>query len=114
MSGPKSGCLIQVLLYFNNLDLNKITKTINVNDLFEFSKITSDETLREINNLENKKAGSWKNIPTKILKQSSEIGCEYLTKIWNEQVIIQKDFQNELKLAITSILKKENSLLAKL
>ena len=44
----------------------------------------------------------------------SEISCEYLTKIWNEQIIMQKNFPNELKLAdITPILKRYNSTLAK-
>ena len=48
------------------------------------------------------------------MKESSEISCEYLTKIWNSQAIMQKNFPNELKLAdITPILKKDNSTLAK-
>ena len=90
-----------------------IKEIITVNELFRFSEITSEEILSEFSNLDNKKVGSYKNIPTKILKQSSEISCEYLTKIWNEQVIMQ-DFPNELKLAdITPILKKDNSTLAK-
>ena len=74
----------------------------------------TEEILSEINNLNNKKVGSYKNIPTKILKESSEISSEYLTKIWNEQVIMQKNYKNELKLAdIILILKKDDSTLAK-
>ena len=42
------------------------------------------------------------------MKESSEISCEYLTKIWNEQVIMQKNFPNEVKLADnTPILKRD-------
>ena len=51
-----------------------------MNELFWFSEITSEEILSEINKLGNKKVGSYKNIPTKILKVYSEISCEYLTK----------------------------------
>ena len=68
-------------------------ETITINDLFQFSEITSEEILIEINNLDNKIVGSYKNIPTKILKESSEISWEYLPKIWNEQVIMQKNSQ---------------------
>ena len=65
----------------------------NINELFQFSEITSEEILSEINNLNNKQVGSYRNIPTKILKESSEISFEYMTKILNEQVIMQKKFQ---------------------
>ena len=85
-----------------------IKETININELFQCSEITSDKILSEINNLDSKRVGSYKNIPTKILKESSEISCEYLTKIWNEQVIMQKNFPNEVKLADnTPILKRD-------
>ena len=67
-----------------------IKRTININELFQFSGITLEEILSEINNLDNKRVGLYKYIPTKILKEFSEISCDYLTKIWNEQVIVQK------------------------
>ena len=65
-------------------------KLFNINELFQFSEITSEEILSEINNLDNEKVGSYKNISNKLLSLSSEISCEYLTNIWNEQVIMQK------------------------
>ena len=52
----------------------------NINELFQFSEITSEEILSEINNLDNEKVGSYKNISNKLLRLSSEISCEYLTK----------------------------------
>ena len=55
-------------------------KTININELFQFPEITSEEILSEINNLDNKKVGTYKNISIKILKEFSEITCEYLKK----------------------------------
>ena len=65
-------------------------KLFNINELFQFSEITSEEILSEINNLDNEKVGSYKNISNKLLSLSSEISCEYPTNIWNEQVIMQK------------------------
>ena len=58
-----------------------IKETININELFQFSEITPQDILSEINNCDNKKVGSYKNILTKILKESFEISCEYMTKI---------------------------------
>ena len=55
-------------------------ETININELFQFPEITSEEILSEINNLDNKIVGSYKNISIKILKEFSEITCEYLKK----------------------------------
>ena len=96
----------------NHLSAVSITETININELFQFSEITSEEILSKINNLDNKKVGSYKNVPTRILKESSEISCEYMTKTWKEQAIMQKSFPNELKLAdITPISKRDDSTL---
>ena len=67
-----------------------IKETININELFQFSEKTENIS-SEINNLDNKKVRSYKNIPTKILKESSETSWEYLTKIWNDEVTIQKN-----------------------
>ena len=70
----------------NHPSVLSIKETISINELFQFS----DKILSEVNNLDNKKVGSYENIPTKILKESSEINCGYLTKIWHEQVIMRK------------------------
>ena len=107
---------IAIKKFENHPNVLSIKETITINELFQFSEIEekSEENLSETDKLDNKKVGSYKNIPTKILKESSEISCEYLRKIWNEQVIMQKKFLNELKLAdITPILKKDDSTLAK-
>ena len=66
-----------------------------MNELFQFSVTTSEEILREINNLDNKRIGSYKNSSINILKESSKKICAYLTKIWNDQVIMRKNFPSE-------------------
>ena len=50
-----------------------------------------------MNNLDNKKIGSYKNSSINILKESSEKICAYFTKIWNEQVIMQKKIPKWIK-----------------
>ena len=68
---------IAIKKFENDLSVLSIKETININELFQFSEITSEEILSEINNLDNKKVVSYKNIPTKILEESPEISCEY-------------------------------------
>ena len=59
-----------------------------------FSKVTG-EILSEINNLDNKKVGSYKNIPTKVLQETSETNSEHLTK--NSQTCLRQPLLGRLK-----------------
>ena len=81
---------IPIKTFESHPSIISIKETININELFQFSEKTENIS-SEINNLDNKKVRSYKNIPTKILKESSETSWEYLTKIWNDEVIIQKN-----------------------
>ena len=89
---------IAIKKFGNHTSVLSIKETIKINELFQFSEITSEESLSEINKQNlgnekgNKKVGSCKNIANKILNKSSEISCEYLTKIWNEQSNHAKKF----------------------
>ena len=52
---------------------------------------------------------TFKNIPSKILKQNSDIGSPYLLTILNSS-IQSKSFPDQLKLAdITTVFKKEDA-----
>ena len=91
-----------------------IKENISVLDNFEFAKITSQDILSEINNIDTKKLGTSLSIPSKMVKIASNTVADYLTVIWNEQVLEQGIFPDELKLAeITPIFKKGDSTLAK-
>ena len=97
----------------NHPSILSINGNVNVEQPCQFSEIISEGVLSEINNLDSKRTGSYKNIPSKILKETSKISSERLAKIWNEQVIRSKNFPNELKLAdIIPILKKKLILLS--
>ena len=74
---------------------------------FEFSEISMTELEYEINSLNVNKSGTFKNIPTKILKETSDISSTTLLKIWNEEIVPQQKFPDKLKLAdVTPIFKK--------
>ena len=64
--------------------------------------------------LNNKKNGTFGNIPTKLLKEVSDICSPALNDIWNNEIITQKSFPNNLKLAdVTPVFKKEDASLLK-
>ena len=65
-------------------------------------------------NLDNKKNGTFNNIPSNHLKEMSEVIAPRLTNIWNTQIISEQKFPDNLKLAdATPVLKKEDSNLTK-
>ena len=105
---------ISIKKFENHPSILSIIENFNVERSFQFSEITSEEVLSEINNLDSKKVVSYKNITTEILRETSEISSKHLVRIWNEQVIRRKNFPYEFKVAnITSVFKKEDSTLAK-
>ena len=54
------------------------------------------------------------NIPTKLLKEVPHICAPPLNDIWNNEIITQKCFSNNLKLAdVTPVFKKEDASLLK-
>ena len=64
--------------------------------------------------LNNIKNGTFGNIPAKLLKKVSDICTPALNDIWNNEIITQKFFPNNLKLAdVTFAFKKEDPSLLK-
>ena len=82
-------------------------RNISINSLFAFSEVGAAEMLIEIKNLNDKKSGTFMNIPVKRLKEVGDIVADALAQIWNEEVIKNKKFAVELKVAdITPLHKK--------
>ena len=74
---------------------------------FYTAEVNHSNIKQEIMNLDNKKAGTFCNIPTKQLKQTVDIICESLRRIWDEEIVQRKDFSLRLKLAdLSPIFKK--------
>ena len=82
--------------------------------LFHFTEIRVSEMTEEISSLNSKKAGAFGNIPTKVIKISSNICNIGHHKIWNSEVLEKQYFSQNLKLAhITPVYKKKDPTLAK-
>ena len=65
----------------------------------ESSEISVSETTKELSSLNSKKAETFGNITTKVLKISSDICNKVLDKIWNSEILRKQNFPQNLKLA---------------
>ena len=84
-----------------------IKRNVSISAKFSFVEIDVTEMKNEINKLNTKKAGTFMNIPVKILRDAVDIVAQPLTDIWKEEVVKGKKFSSQLKLAdITPIHKK--------
>ena len=84
-----------------------IKKNVTITKKFSFTEVGITEMITEINNLDAKKAGTFKNIPVKILKEAVDIVAQPLTDIWKFEVVLGRKFSSQLKLAdITPLHKK--------
>ena len=100
------GTRLNVLEYW----ILAIKENVSFENIFTFSSVTVEEILSEISSLDSKKAGTFKTIPTKHLKETSDICSEYLLNVWNNEIVLN----HNLKLAnITPISKKDDATLAK-
>ena len=98
--------------YKNHPSIIMINGNVSSESRFSFTAVNEDDIQREILNLNPKKPGTFGNIPTKMLKSSSEICSVALQNIWNSEILGKLYFPNKLKLAdITPVYKKKDSTL---
>ena len=91
----------------NHPSILDIKRNVPVTSLFTFKEVNAAEVLLEINDLDDKKAGTFMNIPVKRLKEVGDIVAGTLSLIWNEEIIKNKKFAVQLKVAdITPLHKK--------
>ena len=64
-----------------------IKENVIFKDMFNFSSVTLEELLREISSLDSNKVGTFKNIPTKLLKETSDICGKNLLNVWNNEIM---------------------------
>ena len=90
---------IAIQKFKNHPSIKSIKENIVSPEIFKFHKINLDDILKELNNLDMTKNGTFGNIPFKCLKLSSDESALHLLHIWNHQVIDQNIFQSLLKLS---------------
>ena len=101
---------IAIRKFENYPSVQVIKENISVNKDFHFSNTEVSDVLKESTALSNKKNGTFGNIPTKLLKEVSDICTPALNDIWNNEIITQRCFSNNLKLAdVTPVFKKEDA-----
>ena len=84
-----------------------IKRNVSTTTRFSFIEVDIAEMVKEINNLDAKKAGTFNNIPVKILKEAVDIVAQPLTDIWKFEIVMGRKFSSQLKLAdITPLHKK--------
>ena len=89
-----------------------IKKHVEVGDKFSFWGVDTKEMIDEINKLDEKKSGTFMNIPVKILKETIDIVAVPLTQIWKKEIVQEGKFASQLKLGdITPLHKKLENIL---
>ena len=84
-----------------------IKKNVSITTRFSFVEVDVNEMMAEVNNLNEKKSGTFMNIPIKRLKEVVDIVAQPLTDIWNVEIVSGHKFSSQLKLAdITPLHKK--------
>ena len=100
--------------YENHPSIVAITKKFNFTVRFEFEEVNLKDIEKEILNLNTEKAVASNSIPTKVLKETSDICSPVLQQIWNDEILKKCQFPENLKSAdITPVFKKEDKNLAK-
>ena len=98
---------------FGNYPSVSVTRNAFNLQSFNFSKVSVDNVLKEINKLGNRKAMQSTDIPVKILKQNADIFGSDICHFFNE-CVDKAIFPSVLKHAnITMSLKKDTEVLKK-
>ena len=99
-----------ILKYKNHPSIIMINQNVSFESRFNFQVVNENDIKQEVSNLNSKKkkkTGTFGNIPTKMLKSSSEICNKVLTNIWNFEILENHNFSSKLKLAdITPVYEK--------
>ena len=85
-----------------------IKRRIKSGPVFTFNHITKEDVIKEINNLDASKASQEDDIPTKIIKENSDIFSNFICQSFNNMIDVCI-FPTSLKLAnITRVYKKDS------
>ena len=100
--GLKSPVEIAIKKFEQHSSISLIKENIKNNESFPFLQTEQERILKEIANLDNKRNGTFKNISTGRLKNESDICRAILENICNEEILLNKHFSKNLKLADVS------------
>ena len=90
---------IAVEKFKNHPSITLIKSNVNVSYNFFFKEVNFSNIFKEIGSLNSKKQGTKNGIPAKCLKTACSESSSYLTKVWNEEMLTENSFSENLKLA---------------
>ena len=90
---------IAVEKFKNHSSITLIKSNVNVSSNFFFKEVNFSDIFKEISSLNSKKQGTKDGIPAKCLKTACSESSSYLTKVWNEEMLIENSFPQNSKLA---------------
>ena len=100
--------------YDSHPSIIAIRESVKPDSEFQFSKVNLNDIEKEITALAPNKSIPFLSIHLQLLKDSVDISASFLLNVWNEEIIQQKAFPNELKCAdVTPVFKKGDSTLSK-
>ena len=76
-----------------------IKSNVNASNNFFFKEVNLSDIFKEISSLNSKEQGTKDEIPAKFLKTACLESSFYLTKVWNEEMLTENSFPQNLKLA---------------
>ena len=95
-----------ILKYRKHPSILAIKRKLKSGSVFTFNHITKEDVIKEINNLDASKASQEDDIPTKIIKENSDIFSNFICQSFNNMIDVCI-FPTSLKLAnITPVYKK--------
>ena len=75
-----------IIKYRSHASIKAIKEQCNTNLYFSFSKIGHDEIMKELNNLDTNKAIQNTDIPTKLIKENSDIFANFIFENLNYSI----------------------------
>ena len=83
----------------NHPSITLIKSNVNVSDNFFFKEVNVSNIFKEISLLNSRKQGTKDGNPAKCLKTACSECYSYLTKVWNEEMLTENSFPQNLELA---------------
>ena len=105
---------IVIRKFENHPSVQAIKQNISLNKDFDFANTEASDIFMETTALNNENNVTFGNIPTRLLKEVSNICAPALNDIWNNEIITHECFPNNVKLAdVIPVFKKEDASLLK-
>ena len=102
---------IAITKFQNHPSILLIKENVQTAETFHFSPVSIVDIEKEILALNASKVGTFKNIPAKLIKETSDVCGKVFLDVWNSEIIDKHAFPTKLKLAdITPIHKKNDTL----